>query len=142
MFLCIYIQLALDPSLNLVQHHHHQAPASLLCILYPGHLDVWLGNTQPMLTLKFNKILSIVIINEKKKQQPKNQSWEIRESTDVYRSFLQFSMLRKPPIKNVIASFAISSLSSVLSSRTSTNKTSSVSFRSCLRLDTARSISA
>lgn len=86
MFLCIYIQLTLDPSLNLVQHHHHQAPASLLCILYPGHLDVWLGNTQPMLTLKFNKILSIVIINEKEKQQPKNQSWELRESTDVYRS--------------------------------------------------------
>lgn len=138
-FLCIYIQRTLDPSLNLVQHHHHQAPASLLCILYPGHLDVWLGNTQPMLTLKFNKILSIVIINEKKTQ---NQSWEIRESTDVYCSILQFSMFRKPPIKNVIASFAISSLSSVLSSRTSTNKTSSVSFRSCLRLDTARSFSA
>lgn len=64
-FLCIYIQLTLDPSLNLVQHHHHQAPASLLCILYPGHLDVWLGNTQPMLTLKFNKILKPILGNKR-----------------------------------------------------------------------------
>lgn len=132
--------------MNLVQHHHHQAPASFLCILYPGHLDVWLGNTQPMLTLKSNKLLSQVInkviLNNKKTTTTNKPVMGNKRITEGYRCILQFSMFRKPPIKNVIASFAISSLSSVLSSRTSTNKTSSVSFQSCLRLDTARSISA